>query len=261
MNPERETDAAAVDRAFSAAPAPATAADPARLAALAGLIGDPTRAAMLTALISGRALTASELAAEAHVSAATASAHLAKLEAGGLVSRRRRGRLRYAALADEAVGAVLVAMNDLAARMAGGADGAEPVRRPEPELTRARVCYNHMAGELGVELLEALVASGRLARSDGRLSLTQKGRRFLVDFGIDLDAVDRRRGPICRSCLDWSEQRDHLAGPLGAALLQRVLALGWAQRVEASRSLDFTDAGEAALRAHFAIGESGGRRV
>ena len=220
------------------------------IAALGALIGDPARANMLTALMSGKALTASELAAEAGVTPATASSHLARLETGGLVRHRRQGRHRYFALADEAVGGVLEAMTGLAA-------GCGHVRtRTGPKdaaLRRARVCYDHLAGDLGVRLLDGLAADGRLAGVGDRLALTPSGRTFVADLGIDLAALEAARRPLMRTCLDWSARRSHLSGALGCAFLARFFALGWARRIAGSRVVVFSPAGEAAFGRAFPV--------
>lgn len=220
------------------------------IARLGSLIGDPARANMLTALMSGRALTASELAAEAGIAPPTASAHLAKLESGGLVRRRRQGRHRYVTLADEEVGGMLEALSGLAAERGHLRTRTGP---KDPALRRARVCYDHLAGELGVRLLDSLIADGRLTGAGDRLAPSAAGRTFLAEIGIDLAALERARRPLVRTCLDWSARRSHLSGALGSALLDRFLALGWAKRTAGSRVVAFTPAGEAAFLSHFPV--------
>ena len=218
------------------------------IARLGSLIGDPARANMLTALMSGRALTASELAAEAGVTLQTASSHLKKLEGATLLVQRRQGRHRYFALADDEVGALLEGMMGLAAKRGLTRTRTGP---NDPALRRARVCYDHLAGEMGVALYDAL--RGRsLLRSDGDdVALTSEGARAMHAFGVDVDALASRRRPLCRSCLDWSERRAHLAGSLGAALLDRFYDLGWASRASGSRVVAFTREGEARLGTAF----------
>lgn len=208
------------------------------IAPLAALIGDPARANMLTALIGGEALTAGELAREAGVTAQTASSHLAKLASGGLVAPRRQGRHVYYALAGGEVAALLEKLMHLAERTGHRRTRTGPA---EPALRRARVCYDHLAGELGVALFDGLLAQRVLARRDGALVLTRKGEDFAQDFGIDLDALGRRA--LCKDCLDWSVRRSHLAGGLGAALLARFYALGWARREKDTRVVRFTPPG------------------
>jgi len=212
------------------------------IAPIAALAGDPARANMLAALSGGMALTGSELAAEAGVTPQTASAHLSKLQAGGLVAAARAGRHRYFRLADEDVARLLETLMGVAARTGhmrtrpGPRDGA---------MRTARVCYDHLAGEMGVRLLDALVEMRRIARSGDELRLTRQGVDFMRDFRVDLDSLSRARRPLCRACLDWSMRRQHLAGGLGAALLERFQALNWLERDKQSRAVRFTRSGEA----------------
>ncbi|MEO1613868.1 MAG: winged helix-turn-helix domain-containing protein [Pseudomonadota bacterium] len=219
------------------------------IAALATLIGDPARANMLAALMGGRALTATELAAEAGITAQTASAHLAKLVEGGLLLQRKQGRHRYHALASDEVGAVLEGLMGLAARQGRLRTRAGP---RDPALRRARVCYDHLAGEMGVAMFDSLRAGGLLAGDEENVILTEAGRAFAAGFGVDMEALEAARRPVCRACLDWSMRRTHLAGGLGAALLTRIYDLGWARRVEGGRAVVFTPAGEAAFARQFA---------
>ncbi len=220
------------------------------IARLAALIGDPARANMLTALMSGKALTAGELAREAGVSLPTASAHLAKLDAGGLLALRKQGRHKYVALASDEVAHVLETLMGLAA-------GTGDLRtRPGPrdqDLRQARVCYNHLAGTLGIQLYDSLAARGLVREGADGLALTEAGAAFATGFGIDLAALRRKRAPLCRACLDWSERKSHLAGSLGRALLARIAARGWATRPAGGRALHFTRAGRAAFQDQFPI--------
>lgn len=222
------------------------------IALLGSLIGDPARANMLTALMSGKALTATELAAEAGVTVQTASTHLKKLEQATMVRQRKQGRHRYFALADDDVGAVLEALMGLAADRGMLRTRTGP---KDPALRKARVCYNHLAGELGVALYDGLVAQGWLTLSDGdEPALSAQGRNGLSAFGIDIAALEGARRPVCKSCLDWSARRVHLAGGLGTALLNRFYDLKWARRETGSRVVSFTPAGEAELRSMFGAG-------
>lgn len=219
------------------------------IARLAGLIGDPARANMLTALMSGKALTATELGAEAGVTPQTASAHLAKLEQGGLLRARKQGRHRYFALADDEVGAVLEGLMGLAASRGHLRTRTGP---KDPALRRARVCYDHLAGELAVGLLDRARAGGLIAEQGEDLTLTDSGRAAFESFGIVMAPLATARRPLCRACLDWSMRRSHLAGALGGALLDRITALGWAKREPGSRLVRFTRDGEAQFQALFA---------
>lgn len=209
------------------------------IARTAALIGDPARAGMLAALMRGQALTVSELAAEAGIGLPTASAHLARLEGGGLIAPRRQGRHKYFALASEEVAALLEALM----RFSGG---TAPTRLPgprDPALRQARICYNHLAGERGVQLYDSLVARGFLRMAGEGLRLTEEGSGFVAGFGIDLAALQAARPPICRECLDWSARRSHLGGRLGRAFLLAIEARGWARRSPGSRVIAFNPEG------------------
>jgi DNA-binding transcriptional ArsR family regulator len=218
------------------------------MALLGSLVGDPARANMLTALMGGKALTASELAAEAGVTPQTASAHLGKLASGGLVRQRKQGRHRYFSLADDDVGRVLESMMGLAAKKGHSRTRTGP---KEPALRKARVCYNHLAGELAVRMLDSLTTRKFLVEDGDNLELTAAGRIFVRQFGVDIDALRTSRRPLCKSCLDWSARRSHLAGALGTALLQRFYQLGWAKRETGTRIVAFSKEGEARFLANF----------
>lgn len=211
------------------------------IAFVASLVGDPARANMLTALMTGGALTASELAQEAGVTLQTASSHLAKLQSGGLVSLRKQGRHRYFRLSGPDVPAVLEGLMGLAARA-----GHLRVRTgpKDPALRRARVCYDHLAGDFGVELFDSLLRRRLLTESGEDLEPSRKGERFLAEFGIDLEAARKSRRALCTPCLDWSARRTHLGGALGAALLERCFALKWARRETGTRVVAFSRWGE-----------------
>jgi DNA-binding transcriptional ArsR family regulator len=201
-------------------------------APLAALLGEPARARIAATLMDGRAFTATELALEAGVAPSTASEHLARLEAAGLLARAVQGRHRYFRLASHEVAAVIEALMGLPA------PPSKVVGPRDPVLRAARVCYDHLAGERGVALLEGLRGCGHL---DGS-RLTASGEQFCEALGLDLAQLRARGRPLVRTCLDWSERRDHLAGALGAALLERLLALRHLQR-GAGRSVSVTPAG------------------
>jgi DNA-binding transcriptional ArsR family regulator len=217
---------------------------------IAALIGDHARAHMLTALMAGQALTATELAQVAGVTRPTVSAHLAKLLDAHLLAVESQGRHRYFRLAGAEVAHLLESLIDVAALT--GARRVRPGPR-EPALRKARVCYDHLAGELGVLAFDSLVAQRLLRNTDDALTAAPQARGFFHVLGIDVDLLARERRPLCRACLDWSMRRHHLAGALGAALLRRCLELGWARRARGSRVLNFTPPGEAALRARFVM--------
>jgi len=214
------------------------------ISVVAALVGDPARANMLTALMSGRALTASELAQEAGITPQTASSHLAKLEAGGLIEPEKQGRHRYYRLTGPDVAHVLEGLAGLAARA-----GHMRVRTgpKDPALRRARICYDHLAGDLGVQLLDSLRKRRLVRQTSEGLELTGEGRRFLAEtLQIDADSLAHPRRPVCKACLDWSERRHHLAGTLGAAIMIRFTELSWAVRdaTPGSRVINFTRTGE-----------------
>jgi DNA-binding transcriptional ArsR family regulator len=221
------------------------------IAGIAAAIGDHARADILTALMADQALTATELAQIAGVTKQTTSSHLAKLMGAGLLAVESQGRHRYFRLADRDVAELLESLMGVAFRA-----GAVRVRGSprEPALRKARVCYDHLAGELGVLAFESLTKRRFLRSENEKLELTVSGRRFCRDdLGIDVDALAASRRPLCRTCLDWSVRRHHLAGALGAALLARCLELGWARRVKGSRVVSFSPTGEAALRERFGV--------
>ncbi len=224
------------------------------IALLGSLIGDPARANILTALMSGKALTATELASEAGVTVQTTSSHLKKLEDADLLRQRKQGRHRYFALADDDVGHVLEALMGLAAKR--GLLRTRTGPRDEA-LRKARVCYNHLAGDLGVQLYDSMVRNGYLAERDEQVDLTPNGEKFVTGFGIDLSPLATGRRPLCKSCLDWSSRRTHLAGSLGTAFLQKFYDLGWASRQEDSRVVAFSRAGEKRFLQMVAVDFSG----
>lgn len=221
------------------------------IALVASLLGEPARANMLTALVGGQALTAGELAREAGVTAQTASGHLAKLEAGRLIARRRQGRHAYFALSGEDVAEILEGLMGLAARTGRMRTRPGPA---EPALRFARVCYDHLAGEMGVALLDTLIGASRIERVGENLRLTAAGAAFAGRIGIDVERLAAARRPICKGCLDWSQRRSHLAGGLGAALLAAVIERHWARRETAGRAIAFLPGGREAFEETFGFG-------
>lgn len=217
------------------------------IAAIAALIGDPARANMLTALLDARALTVTELAQAGGVGLPTASGHLAKLQAAGLLTAEKQGRHRYLRLSGPDVGWVLEELMALAQRT-----GAVRVRTgpKDAALRQARVCYDHLAGERGVALMAGLLRRGVIT-DEATPVLTDHGETFLGRFGLDVQGMKTARRPVCRRCLDWSERRDHLGGSLGAALLGGMIEAGWVSRAE-GRVLRFSARGAADFERVFA---------
>jgi DNA-binding transcriptional ArsR family regulator len=214
------------------------------IARIAALLGDAARADALTALMADRALTATELSTVAGVTKQTMSAHLSKLLDARLVAVERQGRHRYFRLADADVAHLLESLMGVAFRTGAVRLLSSP---REPALRRARVCYDHLAGELGVTVFEGLLRGKILAGTSEGVRLTDSGTAWFEMLGIDTAAAARERRALCRPCLDWSERRHHLAGALGVALLARVCAFGWARRERNSRVIRFTARGQAAL--------------
>jgi DNA-binding transcriptional ArsR family regulator len=216
------------------------------LAGLAGLLADDTRAAFCLALFDGRAWTAGELARHAGVARSTASEHLDKLAAGGLVVERRQGRHRYVELAGAGVAELL---EDLMAHLEPCQERPRTFRAvaTADALARARTCYDHLAGRLGVAVTEAMTRKGLLDRDSG-FALTEAGGDWLGTLGIDVADLRRRKRPVVRVCVDWTERRPHLAGGAGAQIFSRFHANGWVRRIGDGRALLVTPTGQAALR-------------
>ncbi|KRA62456.1 ArsR family transcriptional regulator [Caulobacter sp. Root656] len=222
----------------------------ANIASPAALIGDPSRAAMLQALQDGRAHPAGALAWAAGLTAQAASNHLAKLVDGGLVSVEREGRHRYYRLANAEVAHALEALAVLAAPVRS----LEQPRSPQARALRdGRCCYGHLAGRLGIAVTQALVDRQLIAPADDKLyTVTDAGRAWFEDLGLELDTLRSKRG-VARQCLDWTERHHHLAGPLGVALLSRLVALGWIETVAGSRAARLTTLGREELRQRLGV--------
>jgi len=248
------------------------------LASVAALFAEPSRARILMALGDGRSLPASVLAAEASVTPQAASAQLARLQAAGLLAVEQSGRHRYYRLASAHVATVLEALAQLAP--------LEPIRSLRQStraaaLRTARTCYDHLAGQLGVQVTQALLDRGALTTTDGipdtrrrpddQLSSQLPGHPYalgatavpvLESLGVPASRLtaDAARRPLLRFCLDWSEQRHHLAGRLGADLLAAFTAAGWVTRTPQQRTVRVTAAGEEALAIHLSLDLDTGRR-
>ena len=219
---------------------------------IAALIGDHARAEILTALMAGEALTATELAGVANLTKQTISSHLAKMLDARLIVVESQGRHRYFRLADRDVAHLLESLMGVAYRT--GALRARSSPR-EPALRKARVCYDHLAGELGVLAFDSLERRRYLRREAGELVLTRAGKQFFGETGIDVVNLAAQRRRLSHACLDWSMRRHHLAGAVGAALLNQCYELGWARRTKNSRVVDFSTTGERAFRQRFRLPE------
>ncbi len=224
-------------------------ADP-DVSAVAALIGDPARAAILLALLDGSELPASELAFRGGASPQAASAHLGKLSAAGLVTVRPAGRQRLYRLSGSPVARAVEALAAIAkpAKIVALSQSTAFER-----LRHARSCYDHLAGRLGVAVTRSLVERGAIRPSGEAFVLTPASARVFGALAIDLDRAAARRRAFARACTDWTERVPHLAGSLGASVRERFLAAGWVERNDADRSLRVTAAGRRELERRFGV--------
>ncbi|CAI6082321.1 hypothetical protein PAECIP112173_03520 [Paenibacillus sp. JJ-100] len=216
---------------------------------IASLIADTSRSIFLSALLDGRALPAGELAYMAGVSPQTASNHLAKLVAGGLLEVEQQGRHRYYRLASEDIA-------DLIEKMASIAPPVEVRSLKQSnqlqQLSYARTCYSHLAGKLGTSLCEAFLKRGYLSEQENNAHskeflITEEGEQWFTTFGIQLQLKPGSRRAIARKCLDWSERRHHVSGLLGDQLVHRLLELNWIRQKSGSRAVEVTETGKSGL--------------
>lgn len=219
------------------------------LARIASLVGEPTRAAMLLQLMDGRMLTATELARAGNVSAQTGSRHLAQMVASGLMCVEQRGRHRYHRLASGEVAKVLEGLMRIA--------GDSPAHRtvvvgPRDDAMRmARMCYDHIAGRLGLAIAESLLAAQAIEFDGEGGQVTGRAPQVLQQWGLTLEPAllhSRHARPYCRPCLDWSERKAHLAGRLGAMICTHCLEKGWLNRAAGSRTLVISPEGARTFR-------------
>jgi DNA-binding transcriptional ArsR family regulator len=223
----------------------------ANLVEVAALVGDTARATILAALMSGQALTGSELANIAWISRPTASEHLAKLSEARLLASIKQGRFRYYRITSPLVATMLESIIAVAAIEV---PARHQPRSPQEEALRfARTCYDHLAGHLGVAIADALVADGHIVLGEDGGEVTDGGRRFLVAFGADLTSGSKGKRIFCRPCLDWSERRYHLAGWVGAEICRCCADLGWIVRERDTRAVRLTSVGRAGLSGLFGI--------
>ena len=215
---------------------------------LGRLVGDPSRAAMLTALMDGRAWTGRELAVYAHITPSTASSHLGRLVRGSLVSAIAQGRHCYYRIATPAIAQALESLMVLAP-VAAARHPAQ--RRIADDLAAARLCYDHLAGKLGVAIAESLVARSAIAITDATGIVTTEGHKLFARIGVSVQAPKSKA--LCRPCLDWSERRPHLAGAVGAALCAHSLGEGWVRRIRDTRAVAITPKGQRMFREVFGV--------
>ena len=216
------------------------------LSTVAALLGEPARTRILTALLTGRALTAKELAYFAGVTAATASSHLSRLLAGHLLVMEKQGRCHYYRLRSAEVARAIEGLMTVATIPS---NGWPPHHRVEPALREARMCYDHMAGRLGVAVCDMLLRRHHVVLVDGGGEVTPTGERFLEGLGVDLPKARGAKRQYCRSCIDWTERRHHLSGAVGAALAEAFLARRLVARIPDSRALSVTPLGRKTLAA------------
>jgi DNA-binding transcriptional ArsR family regulator len=226
---------------------------------VAALVGDTARATMLAALMSGQALTASELAARARISRSTASGHLSKLVGARLLAVTQKRRNRYYRIASPLVARMLEGIKAVAAIEVP--PRYQPRSLQDDRLRFARTCYDHLAGYLGVAIADALVAKGHIVLTDEGGEVTESGLRFLSAFGATLTSKSPSRRIFCRPCLDWSESRYHVAGVVGAEIQRCCLELGWLRRERDTRAVRISPVGQIGLRKTFGVDLSRGSHV
>ena len=223
-----------------------------QMAEVAQMVSDPGRANILSTLMDGRALTAGELARVAGVTPQTASSHLSKLVERRLLVMDKRGPRRFYRLATAEIAQMLEGMMVVAV---AGPPRFRPPSRIDAEMRRARTCYDHLAGRLGVALADGLVRRRVLRHQDGELTLVRRGsgEALLNDWGIDVPALESARRPMVRTCIDWTERRLHLAGALGAAIVDRFLESGWIRRRRDDRAVSVTPLGQRRLKEELGV--------
>ncbi|MDN4084507.1 ArsR/SmtB family transcription factor [Paenibacillus polymyxa] len=220
------------------------------VAMIASLVSEPSRAAILTALLDGRFHTASELAHMAGIKPQTASFHLAKMTEAQVVTVEKQGRHRYYGIQDPEVAQVMESLLSIAPPV--------PIKSfkqaSENEAIRlARTCYDHVAGHLGVQIMSFFMQKGILSEDQDGLHITQQGEIFFADFQINLKNTRQKRRSFSHKCLDWSERRHHLAGALGSALLDRLFELHWVEHLPTTRAIRITAEGKRGFKEVFSI--------
>jgi DNA-binding transcriptional ArsR family regulator len=226
-------------------------------AGIAALAGDPARAGMLHALMDGRALTASELAKVAGIAPQTASGHLARMTEAGVISVEKQGRHHYHRLAAPSVARMVESIMQVAAELDRGRKGLS-VGPKDAALRKARTCYDHLAGALGVALADAMIEQNYIELTSDAGIVTDAGLEFLARIGVGTEPLLARRTKrssrvLCRPCLDWSERRTHLAGVVGATICSHGMAAGWTRRMDGTRAVTITPKGERIFREKFGV--------
>ncbi|MBH5316719.1 winged helix-turn-helix transcriptional regulator [Paenibacillus sp. GSMTC-2017] len=218
------------------------------VAVVAALVSEASRAAILTVMMDGRYHPVNELAYRAGITPQTASFHLAKMVDANIVSIEKQGRHRYYGIQSQEVAGIMEMLLSISPPMEIRSfkqaleDGA---------MRKARTCYDHLAGKLGVQLTASLLENGFISEEKDSFSITDKGNDFFASFHIDVEQVKKKRRSFSHKCLDWSERRHHLAGALGTALLERFLALNWIERIPGTRAIKVTCEGEKGFKEVF----------
>lgn len=220
------------------------------VARVAALVSEDSRAAILTALMDGRLHPAGELAYMARIKPQTASFHLSKMVSANVVTVLKQGRHRYYGVQSPEVAQVLETLLSIAppVKIKSLSQASE-----DKAMRFARTCYDHLAGNLGIQLTDSLIKEGIIFEEENEFVVTEKGEKFFKDFHIELEMVKKKRRSFAHKCLDWSERRYHLAGALGNALLERLLVLKWVHRVPNTRSIKITSEGKKGFKEIFSI--------
>ncbi|WP_136608019.1 ArsR/SmtB family transcription factor [Paenibacillus dokdonensis] len=223
-----------------------------KMAELVSLLGETSRAAILTSLMDGRFHTASELALEAGITPQTASFHLAKMTAGMLVTAEKHGRYRYYKLAGQEIAQILETLLTISKPAE-----IRSLRQSTQmkALCEARTCYDHLAGKLGVRLTQSMMDNKYIEKGQEEFTVTPEGERFFTELGLDLPALRKQRRSFSRICLDWSERQHHLAGTLGHAVVSRLFEMKWIERAASGRAVIVTEQGRAGLKRDFGISD------
>jgi DNA-binding transcriptional ArsR family regulator len=216
---------------------------------VASLLGDPTRAVIMWALLDGKAFTATELAIAANTSPQNISMHLAKLLEAGLLCVEKQGRHKYYRFSNKEVAYAIEAMASLIPPVMLEKKNSEK----HSPIKHCRTCYDHLAGKIGVAVAESLVEQSILLDSETKLEVTLKGVKWFSDFGINIEEIKKQRRLFLKPCLDWSERKNHIAGSLGASLLDKMIADDWLRRTKDSRAIQITGKGEKELFRYFKI--------